>query len=71
MENFPLWTAIITPMNPDGSVDYDSFETLLRKQEEAGNGVLVLGSTGEGLNLNEEEKRGIVQFTNGLDLDVP
>lgn len=71
MEQFPLWTAIVTPMNTDGSVDYESFELLLRKQEEAGNGVLVLGSTGEGLNLNEEEKRGIVQFTKGLDLDVP
>jgi|AntRauTorcE11897_2_1112592.scaffolds.fasta_scaffold00519_9 4-hydroxy-tetrahydrodipicolinate synthase len=71
MEQFPLWTAIVTPMNTDGSVDYDSFKTLLRKQEEAGNGVLVLGSTGEGLNLNEEEKREIVEFTKGLDLVVP
>lgn len=71
MEKFPLWTAIVTPMNTDGSVDYDSFEFLLRKQEEAKNGVLVLGSTGEGLNLNEEEKREIAEFTKGLDLDVP
>lgn len=71
MEQFPLWTAIVTPMNSNGSIDYDSFEFLLRKQEEAGNGVLVLGSTGEGLNLNEEEKRAVVEFTKGLDLDVP
>lgn len=71
MEKFPLWTAIVTPMNTDGSVDYESFETLLRKQEEAGNGVLVLGSTGEGLNLNEEEKREVVEFSNSLDLVVP
>lgn len=71
MEKFPLWTAMVTPMNTDGSVDYDSFEKLLQKQEEAGNGVLVLGSTGEGLNLNEEEKREVVEFTKGLDLDVP
>ncbi|MFD2532620.1 4-hydroxy-tetrahydrodipicolinate synthase [Gracilimonas halophila] len=71
MEKFPLWTAMVTPMNTDGSVDYDGFEQLLRKQEEAGNGVLVLGSTGEGLNLNEEEKREVVEFTSGLDLVVP
>lgn len=71
MEKFPLWTAIVTPMNTDGSVDFKSFENLLRKQEEAGNGVLVLGSTGEGLNLNEEEKREVVSFTKGLGLDVP
>jgi 4-hydroxy-tetrahydrodipicolinate synthase len=43
----------------------------LKKQEEAGNGVLVLGSTGEGLNLNEEEKREVVTFTKDLDLEVP
>lgn len=71
MEKFPLWTAIVTPMNIDGSVDYGSFENILRKQEEAGNGVLVLGSTGEGLNLNEEEKREVVSFTKDLDLKVP
>ncbi|MEX0845153.1 MAG: 4-hydroxy-tetrahydrodipicolinate synthase [Balneolaceae bacterium] len=71
MEKFPLWTAIVTPMNANGSVDYKSFEQLLKKQEEAGNGVLILGSTGEGLNLNEEEKRDIVEFTKELDLVVP
>ena len=71
MEKFPLWTAIVTPMKTNGSVDYDSFEYILRKQEEAGNGVLILGSTGEGLNLNEEEKREIVEFTKELELDVP
>ncbi|MDZ7756363.1 MAG: 4-hydroxy-tetrahydrodipicolinate synthase [Rhodohalobacter sp.] len=62
---------MVTPMNTDGSIDYDSFENILKKQEEAGNGVLVLGSTGEGLNLNEEEKREVVTFTKGLDLDIP
>lgn len=62
---------MVTPMNTDGSIDFDSFETLLKKQESAGNGVLVLGSTGEGLNLNEEEKREVVTFTKGLDLNVP
>jgi len=71
MEKFPLWTAMVTPMNTDGSIDFNSLENLLRKQEEAGNGVLVLGSTGEGLNLNEEEKREVVTFTKELDLDVP
>lgn len=71
MKTFPLWTAMVTPMNTDGSIDFDSFETLLRKQELAENGVLVLGSTGEGLNLNEEEKREVVTFTKGLDLNVP
>jgi len=71
MKEFPLWTAIVTPMHADGSIDYKSFETLIRQQEEAGNGVLILGSTGEGLNLHEEEKRELVEFTHDLDLVVP
>lgn len=71
MEKYPLYTAMITPMNTDGSVDYNSFANILRKQEQAKNGVLVLGSTGEGLNLNEEEKREVVEFTKDLNLEVP
>ncbi|RNC85897.1 MAG: 4-hydroxy-tetrahydrodipicolinate synthase [Balneola sp.] len=67
----PLWTAMVTPMLEDGSIDYESFETLLRKQEEAGNGVLVLGSTGEGLNLTTPEKKEIIKFVKLLDLEVP
>lgn len=68
---FPIWTAIVTPMNVDGSIDYKSFELLLQKQEEAKNGVLVLGSTGEGLNLTDQEKREIVKFVKLQDLSVP
>ncbi|MFV1884406.1 MAG: 4-hydroxy-tetrahydrodipicolinate synthase [Balneola sp.] len=71
MKKYPLWTAIVTPLNKEGGVDYDSFEFILRKQEEAGNGVLVLGSTGEGLNLLAEEKREIVKFAKLLKLKVP
>lgn len=68
---FPLFTAMITPMNTDGSVDYTSLEYLLLKQQEAKVGTLILGSTGEGLNLNPQEKRAIVKFTKELNLDVP
>lgn len=71
MKKYPLWTAIVTPLRKDGGVDYESFETILRKQEKAGNGVLVLGSTGEGLNLLVEEKREIVKFVKLLDLKIP
>lgn len=68
---FPLFTAMITPMNEDGSVDYESLEYLLRKQEQAKVGILVLGSTGEGLNLIDEEKRAIIKFAKELKLEVP
>src|SRR5690554_8118264 len=71
MENYPLWTAVVTPMNEDSNIDYDSFENVLRKQEEAGIGIVVLGSTGEGLNLNAEEKKKVVLFAKSLSLTVP
>jgi 4-hydroxy-tetrahydrodipicolinate synthase len=71
MKKYPLWTAIVTPMHANGNVDYQSFERILKKQKEAGNGVLVLGSTGEGLNLNEEEKREVTEFAKELNLKVP
>ncbi|MEP1152229.1 MAG: 4-hydroxy-tetrahydrodipicolinate synthase [Balneola sp.] len=69
--DFPLFTAMITPMNTDGGVDYESLEYLLLKQEQAKVGTLVLGSTGEGLNLNPQEKRAVVKFAKELNLDVP
>lgn len=66
-----LWTAVLTPMDHSGRVDYLSFEKLLRMQEEAGNGVVVLGSTGEALNLNQNEREDIVRFTMQKKLQVP
>lgn len=71
MKFVPLWTAVITPMFEDFSIDYDSFENVLKKQEETGNGILILGSTGEGLNLLDSEKKDIVKFTKSLKLSVP
>ena len=34
-----LWTALITPMNGDGSVDFETLKKLVREQEGAGNGI--------------------------------
>ena len=62
---------MITPLTATGQPDIASFEQLLREQEEAGNGVLILGSTGEALNLSPEERRLIVEFTMSLNLSVP
>ena len=43
-----LWTALITPFTADGSgVDYATLGDLLKRQDAAKNGVLILGSTGE------------------------
>lgn len=67
----PLWTAVITPMNEDGSVDYSSLETILKAQDSAGNGILILGSTGEALNIDEEEARSVLEFTCKFERKVP
>lgn len=70
-KNITLWTALITPMHHDGSIDYASLEQLVRAQEQSGNGLLVLGSTGEALNLDEEEKDKILSFVIGLKPSTP
>lgn len=66
-----LWTAVVTPLTENGEVNFSEFENLLRTQEAAGNGVLILGSTGESLNLSENAKDRILNFTTSLGLEVP
>jgi 4-hydroxy-tetrahydrodipicolinate synthase len=66
-----LWTALITPFFEDGTVDLETIEKLARLQEKAGNGILLAGSTGEGLALTRDEKREIVKRVCDLNLDVP
>ncbi len=67
-----VWTAIVTPLKKQGhELDFKAFESLLRRQEAAGNGVIVLGSTGEGLALALEQKKALVQATMKLKLSVP
>ncbi len=58
-------------MNKDGEINFQNFETLLKRQSEAGNGIVLLGSTGEGLALSRLERQSVVEFASKLDLDVP
>ncbi|MCB9062665.1 MAG: 4-hydroxy-tetrahydrodipicolinate synthase [Halobacteriovoraceae bacterium] len=63
MNQLPIvWTALVTPMNKDGSVNYSELHKLINQQEEAGNGLLILGSTGESLNLSLSEKKEIIHY---------
>ncbi|HEX5797404.1 MAG TPA: 4-hydroxy-tetrahydrodipicolinate synthase [Candidatus Saccharimonadales bacterium] len=71
INKYRVWTAIITPMNDDGTIDYASFEKILKRQESAGNAITILGSTGEALNLDEAEKKQILDFVLQLKLSVP
>lgn len=71
MKDVKLWTALITPMNSDGSVNFEDLEKVARLQNNAGNGILLIGSTGEGLALLPEEKRNIVMHVAQMELNVP
>lgn len=71
INSYIVWTAIITPMNADSSVDYESLGNVLREQEAAGNGITLLGSTGEALNIDEAERGQILDFTFAQNLSVP
>lgn len=58
------FTALITPMNGDGSVDYDGFRTLVRFQLESGiSGLVPLGTTGETPTLDETEEDLLIDIT--------
>jgi 4-hydroxy-tetrahydrodipicolinate synthase len=71
MNNEILWTACITPFNQDGSkVDYESLQCVLEKQASVGNGVVLLGSTGEALSLSDEERKEIITFACNLTLPI-
>lgn len=56
-----VFTAIVTPFQPDGSLDLAALERLIPYVIEQGsNGVVVNGSTGENPTLTPEEKRLMV-----------
>ncbi|NIZ08508.1 dihydrodipicolinate synthase family protein [Pseudooceanicola sp. HF7] len=58
------FVALITPMNEDGSVDFEGFRTLLNWHHENGtNAVLIMGSTGEVSMLSLEERKAIIAET--------
>ncbi|WDE04958.1 4-hydroxy-tetrahydrodipicolinate synthase [Thalassomonas viridans] len=69
--NCPLWTALVTPFHANGAIDFASLETIARDQADAGNGILLLGSTGEGLALSGDEQLSIVEHICRLSLPVP
>ena len=58
------FVALITPMNADGSVDFEGFRTLLEFQEKNRTAaVLIMGSTGEVSMLTPDERRQIISET--------
>ncbi|SEK98582.1 4-hydroxy-tetrahydrodipicolinate synthase [Colwellia chukchiensis] len=66
-----LWTALITPLDDNGDIDYPSLGNLVLAQNAANNGILLLGSTGEGLALTYSEQLAIVEYVCAMTVQVP
>lgn len=55
--------AIVTPMNQDGSVNYDSFKNIVEEQIAGGtDAIVVCGTTGEASTLTHEEHLECIKF---------
>ena len=55
--------ALVTPMHPDGSVDYERLATLIDWQIEQGTHCLVaVGTTGESATLSMQEHSDVIRF---------
>ena len=58
------FVALITPMNRDGTIDFEGFRTLIQFHAENGtSAILFMGSTGEVSMLSPEERHAIVRET--------
>lgn len=58
---FGLYTAMLTPFDFNGEIDFISLETMVKKQINAKvDGIVLFGSTGESSNILAEEKSEII-----------
>lgn len=56
--------AIITPMNADGSINYDVFADIIEEQINGGtDAIIVCGTTGEASTMTDEEHIEAIRFT--------
>ncbi|MDY6774526.1 MAG: 4-hydroxy-tetrahydrodipicolinate synthase [Halobacteria archaeon] len=57
-----VFPAIVTPFDDEGNVDYDAYESNIRRLEDAGvDGIVPCGSTGESATLTHEEHKKVVE----------
>lgn len=71
LTSYATWTAVITPLNANFEVDYDSLASVVKAQDAAKNGLLILGSTAEALNLTLTDKKKIVEYVIGMKPTSP
>ncbi|MBD2844165.1 N-acetylneuraminate lyase [Paenibacillus sp. IB182496] len=66
MEMKGLYTALVTPMNENGDIDYDSLQALIEHQLRSGvSGFYVGGSTGEAFMLSMTERKKLLEAAVG------
>jgi 4-hydroxy-tetrahydrodipicolinate synthase len=57
-----VMTALITPFQENGQIDWDSFDQLIQQQEAAGvDGIVISGTTGEAPTLEVQEKLALIR----------
>lgn len=71
LSNYALWTAVVTPMLENGAVDFESLSRVVEEQDAAGNGLLILGSTAEALNLNLTSRKAIIEHVVKMKPESP
>jgi len=63
MSDFKIMSALITPFQKDGSIDYDALGALIDRQMGDGvDGFIVCGTTAETATLQEQERFAILRF---------
>lgn len=56
-----VWTALVTPFDKKGHIDFTAYRTLLRRQRDARvAGVIPCGTTGEAPTLSTSEKKDLI-----------
>lgn len=56
--------AIVTPFNDNGSIDFEAYEALVKRQLKGGtNAIVVAGTTGESAPLSSDEYADLIRFT--------
>lgn len=71
LNSHSLWTAVVTPMMDTGAVDFESLTRVVNQQVEAQNGLLILGSTAEALNLSLTDRKAIIEHVVNMKPSMP
>ena len=62
MRNIEQNVALVTPFDSHGEIDFNDFSNLINWQIEKGtNGIVILGTTGEGYTLSRNEKIDLIK----------